>query len=58
MRQIGIKGIIRPSDIASGNTIQSDQIAEARIIYGGRGTLSDAQSARWGQQLWDDVSPF
>jgi flagellar L-ring protein precursor FlgH len=58
LRQIAIKGIIRPQDIASGNTIQSDQIAEARIVYGGRGTLSDAQSARWGQQLWDDISPF
>ncbi len=58
LRQIGIKGIIRPQDIASGNTIQSDQIAEARITYGGRGTLSDVQEARWGQQLWDDISPF
>ena len=58
LRQVAVKGIIRPQDIASGNTIQSDQIAEARIIYGGRGTLSDAQSARWGQQLWDTISPF
>jgi len=58
LREIGIKGIIRPQDIASGNTISSQQIAEARIVYGGRGTLSDAQSARWGQQLWDTVSPF
>ena len=58
MRQIGVKGIIRPQDIASGNTISSQQIAEARIVYGGRGTLSDAQSARWGQQLWDTVAPF
>ena len=58
LRQISVKGIIRPQDIASGNTINSDQIAEARIVYGGRGTLSDAQSARWGQQLWDDISPF
>jgi flagellar L-ring protein precursor FlgH len=58
LREIGVKGIIRPQDIASGNTINSQQIAEARIVYGGRGTLSDAQSARWGQQLWDTVSPF
>lgn len=58
LRQISIKGIIRPQDIASGNTIQSDQIAEARIVYGGRGTMSDVQEARWGQQLWDDISPF
>jgi flagellar L-ring protein precursor FlgH len=58
LRQISVQGIIRPQDIASGNTIQSDQIAEARIVYGGRGTLSDAQSARWGQQLWDTIAPF
>lgn len=58
LRQISVKGIIRPQDIASGNTIASDQIAEARIVYGGRGTLTDDQSARWGQQLWDTISPF
>lgn len=58
LRQLSVKGIIRPQDIASNNTISSDQIAEARIVYGGRGTLSDVQTARWGQQLFDILMPF
>ena len=58
MRQLSVEGIIRPEDITSNNTISSDKIAEARITYGGRGTLSDIQTARYGQQIFDLIAPF
>ncbi|HKM63548.1 MAG TPA: flagellar basal body L-ring protein FlgH [Acidisphaera sp.] len=58
LRDLSVDGIARPSDIASDNTISHDRLAEARIVYGGRGQSSDIQTPRWGQQLLDIVLPF
>ncbi|MBF0356010.1 MAG: flagellar basal body L-ring protein FlgH [Alphaproteobacteria bacterium] len=58
MRELTVSGIIRPSDIDSTNSITYEKIAEARITYGGRGTLSDLQQPRYGQQLFDIIFPF
>jgi flagellar L-ring protein precursor FlgH len=58
LRELAVQGVIRPQDIASDNTIRHDRLAEARIAYGGRGTLSDLQQPRWGQQLLDIGLPF
>ncbi|SHI82391.1 flagellar L-ring protein precursor FlgH [Roseomonas rosea] len=58
MRDLTIAGIIRPQDIASDNTVQHDRLAEARIAYGGRGTVSDVQQPRYGQQVLDAILPF
>jgi flagellar L-ring protein precursor FlgH len=58
MRDLNIAGIIRPQDIASDNTVQHDRLAEARIAYGGRGTVSDVQQPRYGQQVLDAILPF
>ncbi|MGE0221851.1 MAG: flagellar basal body L-ring protein FlgH [Acetobacteraceae bacterium] len=58
LRELQVTGVIRPQDIASNNTVQHDRMAEARIAYGGRGQLTEVQSARWGQQLMDILLPF
>jgi len=58
LRELAVQGVIRPQDIASDNTIKHDRLAEARIAYGGRGTLSDLQQPRYGQQILDAILPF
>ncbi len=58
MRELGVQGIIRAEDISTLDTITSDKIAEARIVYGGRGTLANIQQPRYGQQIFDMISPF
>jgi len=58
MRELTIRGIIRPEDLSTSNTVTYDKIAEARIYYGGRGVASDVSQPRYGQQLLDIIFPF
>jgi len=58
LRELAVSGIVRPQDIASDNTVRHDRMAEARIAYGGRGTISDVQRPRYGQEILDIILPF
>jgi flagellar L-ring protein FlgH len=57
-RLLQIDGVIRPQDISVDNTVSYDQIAEARIIYGGEGQISEVQQPKYGQQIYDVIFPF
>lgn len=57
-RILRVDGIVRPEDISTDNTVASEQIAEARIIYGGEGQITDVQQPRYGQQVYDVLYPF
>jgi len=58
MRDLIVKGYVRPDDISRQNEITYDKIAEAQISYGGRGQISDVQQPSWGQQAVDAIIPF
>ena len=58
LRELLVTGIVRPEDIDSDNSVSHTKIAEMRVVYGGRGMLSDLQQPRWGTQVWDILFPF
>jgi flagellar L-ring protein precursor FlgH len=57
-RILVIDGVIRPEDISTENSISAEKIAEARVVYGGEGQITDVQQPRYGQQLYDVIFPF
>ena len=58
LRQLTVSGIVRSEDISSANTIRHDQIAEARISYGGRGDISTLQRTPAGTAVLQRINPF
>jgi flagellar L-ring protein precursor FlgH len=58
LRELLITGYVRPIDISRQNEITYDKIAGARMSYGGRGLISNAQQPRYGQQISDVLLPF
>jgi flagellar L-ring protein precursor FlgH len=58
LRDMRLSGIVRREDITQNNTVNLSQVAEARVIYGGQGTMSDVQQPRYGSQLFDIIMPW
>lgn len=58
VREVELRGIVRRSDIQSNNTISSDKIAELRIVYAGRGDITDVANRPWGVQAVEKIMPF
>jgi flagellar L-ring protein precursor FlgH len=58
MRVLGVQGIVRLKDISPDNTIRYEQIAEARVSYGGAGRLDEVQQPAFIHQLYDRVAPL
>jgi len=44
---IQVQGIIRTADIGPDNTIASNRVADARIVYGGRGPVARSNAMGW-----------
>jgi flagellar L-ring protein precursor FlgH len=55
---IRLSGVVNPTFIVSGNTINSTQIADARIDYRGKGAIDEAQTMGWLARFFLSVLPF
>jgi len=55
---IVVSGIIRPEDITSDNVISSQYIADARIVYTGKGVINDKMRPGWMTRIVDWAWPF
>ena len=57
--QIKLSGVIRPIDLAADNSIPSYRVADAKISYGGKGALNDANAQGWLSRFFNSPwSPF
>ena len=66
-KQIGINhnaetlrfsGIVNPATILAGNSVNSAQVAEARLEYVGKGYIDEAQGMPWLQRIFINLLPF
>ncbi len=55
---IRFSGVVDPRTISGSNTVNSTQVADARIEYIGDGYINEAQSMGWLQRFFLNVSPF
>jgi len=55
---IVVSGIIRPEDITSDNVISSQYIADAKIVYTGKGVINDKMRPGWLTRIVDWAWPF
>ncbi|MBF6025592.1 flagellar basal body L-ring protein FlgH [Lysobacter niastensis] len=56
---VQVQGIVRVADIGPDNRIASDRVGDARIVYGGRGTLARSNAMGWlGRFFNSAVYPY
>ena len=56
---VRVQCIVRPADISPNNTIDSSRVADARIVYAGRGSLADANTQGWLSRFFNSrFMPF
>jgi flagellar L-ring protein precursor FlgH len=55
---ITVSGIVRAEDISRNNTVFSSDIADAKIVYQGDGSLDDEQRPGWLGKIFKWILPF
>ena len=44
---VRVSGIVRPYDVQPDNSVSSEKVADARIVYSGKGTIADSNAHGW-----------
>ncbi len=57
-REVVLRGIVRPDDIDSTNTVSSDKIANLEVFIDGKGFMADGGSPGWLARILAKVLPF
>ncbi|MCK0509113.1 flagellar basal body L-ring protein FlgH [Aromatoleum anaerobium] len=55
---IRFSGVVNPTTVTAANTVQSTQVADARIEYKGSGYIDEANTMGWMQRFFNIVLPF
>ncbi len=55
---IRFSGVVDPRSITGSNTVNSTQVADARIEFRSRGVMDEVQTMGWLQRFFLNVSPF
>lgn len=56
--RVQFSGIVRAADISADNRVLSTRVADARILYTGKGEIARASRQGWLQRFFSIVSPF
>lgn len=55
---IRFSGVVNPANVSTSNTVQSTQVADARIEYKGSGYMDEAQTMGWLMRFFLTVLPL
>jgi flagellar L-ring protein precursor FlgH len=55
---IRFSGVVNPSNITASNSVNSVQVADARVEYRGSGQIENAQNMGWLSRFFLNVLPF
>src|SRR3989304_6634294 len=58
IKPMEVSGVVRPSDIASDNTVKSEQVADFRIITRNSGIAAPFNKPGWLGRIFDILCPF
>jgi flagellar L-ring protein FlgH len=56
--RVQLSGIVRSADISTDNRVLSSRIANAHILYTGKGEVARASQQGWLQRFFSRISPF